>query len=66
MKLTKRNVKKIIMNTFDIDIDTFLFTDEDGEINVKSKFESINVIIKKDNLRWKDELITHIKWQLGI
>ena len=66
MKATKANLKKIIIENFDVDIDTFTFTKDYDEINVKSKYERINASIYVDAEDWEDGVISHINWQLGI
>lgn len=66
MDLTKKNLKKIIIENFNVDINTFSITCiEKDSYNAFSKIEGINATVSKED-DWEKRLITHIKWQLGI
>lgn len=66
MKLTKKNMLKVIEETFpDLNMDTFLITIDGDEYNARSKFEGVNATVGNYE-EWEGQLITHIKWQLNL
>ena len=67
MKLTKENVKKVIAQNFenDVDLDLVSIKKWDGSFHALSKPQGLNVIVD-DDPRWVDALVAHIKWQLDL